>query len=342
MAASPPPPRRRARVWQALLGVAISGLLLWWALKDVQFREVGQAIRQARLLPIGLGVVLATATFVVRIFRWQLLLQSESGARLPALPLWHAIAMGFMANNTLPLRMGEVLRTFAAHQLTGVRFTAALASIAVERLFDAITVIFLLGVGLLLAGLPAGSAVGGVPLGRVVTAVGVAALIGFVAAGLVVAFPLAAERVARRFLPGQRLANRVVGLIEGVRQGLSVLTSPGRIVGVVLWSLAIWGLSACSFYVMFAAFAIPVDLPGALIMQGLIMFGIAVPSTPGYVGVFEAPIIAVLALYEVDRSVAASYAITYHVATFLPITLLGAWSLLRTQVGLRRLQQELR
>jgi hypothetical protein len=84
-----------------------------------------------------------------------------------------------------------------------------------------------------------------------------------------------------------------------------------------------------------------VDFPGALIMQGLIMFGIAVPSTPGYVGVFEAPIIAVLALYEVDRTLAATYAITYHVATFLPITLLGAWSMLRTHVGLKSLRQEM-
>lgn len=319
----------------------ISALLLWWALKDVQFREVGRAVQEARLAPIVLGVILATSTFVVRIFRWQLLLRGDAGERLPALPLWHAIAMGFMANNTLPLRMGEVLRTFAVHHLAGVRFTAALASIAVERLFDAITVIALLGAGLLFAGLPSGSAVGGVPIGRLMTAVGLVALAGFVTAGLVVAFPLRAERVARRLIPAPRLATRVVGLIEGIRQGLLVLTSPARIFGVALWSLVLWGLSALSFHVMFGAFGIAVDFPGALIMQGLIMFGIAVPSTPGYVGVFEAPIIAVLALYEVDRTLAATYAITYHVATFLPITLLGAWSMLRTHVGLKSLRQEM-
>ena len=66
----------------------------------------------------------------------------------------------------------------------------------------------------------------------------------------------------------------------------------------------------------------------------LIMFGIALPSTPGYVGAFELPIIAVLSLYGVDKSLAAAYALSYHVTTFLPITLLGAWSVARTNLGL--------
>jgi len=82
-----------------------------------------------------------------------------------------------------------------------------------------------------------------------------------------------------------------------------------------------------------------VSFAGALLMQSLIMFGIAVPSTPGYVGVFEAPIIAVLGLYHVDASLAATYAFTYHITTFIPITLLGAWSVARTNIGLRDLRR---
>jgi uncharacterized protein (TIRG00374 family) len=247
--------------------------------------------------------------------------------------------MGFMANNVLPLRIGEVVRTFAATRLAGVRFTAALSSIAVERMFDALTVGFFLGLGLLLAGLPADSEVGGVHMGRLATLVGVAAVAGLALAGAVVAFPRAAEATVRKVIPFKGLADRLVTIIEGIRQGLSALQSPVRILGVVLWSLAVWGLSALSFYVMFAAFGIEVSFAGALLMQSLIMFGIAVPSTPGYVGVFEAPIIAVLGLYHVDASLAATYAFTYHITTFIPITLLGAWSVARTNIGLRNLRR---
>lgn len=336
---SSPPVTQRPPVWQALLGIVVSATLLWWSLKDVNFAEVLLHLREARLLPIIAGIVMATLTFVLRIFRWQLLLRAEDGSRLSPGPLWHAIAMGFMANNVLPLRIGEVVRTFAATRLAGVRFTAALSSIAVERMFDALTVGFFLGLGLLLAGLPVDAEVGGVHMGRLATLVGVAAAAGLALAGAVVAFPRAAEATVRKVIPFKGLADRLVTIIEGIRQGLSALQSPVRILGVVLWSLVVWGLSALSFYVMFAAFGIEVSFAGALLMQSLIMFGIAVPSTPGYVGVFEAPIIAVLGLYHVDASLAATYAFTYHITTFIPITLLGAWSVARTNIGLRNLRR---
>ena len=336
---SSPPVSQRPPIWQAILGIVVSATLLWWSLKDVNFAEVLLHLREARPFPIIAGVVLATLTFVLRIFRWQLLLRAEDGSRLPPGPLWHAIAMGFMANNVLPLRIGEVLRTFAATRLAHVRFTAALSSIAVERMFDALSVGFFLGLGLLLAGLPADAEVGGVNMGRLATFVGIAAVAGLALAGAVVAFPRAAETTVRKVVPFPKVADRLVTIIEGIRQGLSALQSPVRILGVVLWSLAIWGLSALSFYVMFAAFGIEVSFAGALLMQSLIMLGIAVPSTPGYVGVFEAPIIAVLGLYHVDASLAATYAFSYHITTFIPITLLGAWSVARTNIGLRDLRK---
>ena len=334
-----PAPKRRAPVWQILAGVVLSAVLLYLALHKVDFHEVVLHVRSARLLPIIVAVTLATLTFALRIFRWQLLLLGNDGRRLGPGPLWHAIAMGFMANNVLPLRVGEVVRTYAAARLTNTRFTSVLASIAVERLFDAVAVITLLALGLLTARLPE-SAVAGFGVERIVTFAGLAALAGLLIAGLVVAFPLGAEAVVRRIVPSERLASRMIAIIEGIRHGLSVLRSPTRVIGVILWSFVVWGVSALSFYMMFSAFGIEVDFSGALLMQGLIMFGIALPSTPGYVGAFELPIIAVLALYDVPQSLAAAYALTYHVTTFLPITLLGAWSVFRTNLGLTAFRRE--
>ncbi len=335
-----PPPRQRAPVWQILAGVVISAVLIYFSFRGVHFREVVEYVRSARSLPILLGVTLATVTFALRIFRWQLLLRGDDGRQLGMAPLWHAIAMGFMANNTLPLRMGEVVRTYAAARLTSTRFTSVLASIAVERLFDALTVISLLALGLFTTHLPE-NAVAGFGVQRIVSVAGALVLVGLLIAAAVVAFPVAAEGAVRRLVPSDRLAYRLIGMIEGVRHGFSVLRSPARIAGVLAWSFAIWGVSAVSFYVMLGAFDINnVDISGALLMQGLIMFGIAVPSTPGYAGAFELPIIAVLALYGIPRSQALAYALTYHITTFIPITLLGAWSIFRTGLGLAALRRE--
>jgi hypothetical protein len=330
---------KRPAIWQTLIGLAVSIFLLWWSLRDVEWAEVARAMAQARLGPVLLAVVVATSTFGLRVFRWQLLLRTDDGRPAPALPLWHAVAMGFMANNILPLRVGEVVRAVAASQLSGVRLSAAVASLAVERLFDALTVVSLMGLGLWLAGIPPDTRIVGVQLGGVVVVLGLIVAAGLATGVLVLAFPAPMESLIRRLSPSPRLAERLVGLLEGVRHGLSALKSPGRMVGVVLWSLAIWLLSGLAFYIMYGAFAIPVDLAGALLMQGLIMVGIAAPSTPGYLGVFEAPVVAVLSLYGVSSSVAFSYAIAYHFTTFIPITLLGLWSLTRTGLGLKEIQR---
>jgi uncharacterized protein (TIRG00374 family) len=267
------------------------------------------------------------------------LLRHERGDAYPAGPLWHAIAIGFTANNILPLRAGELIRAYTAARLTSARFTTVISSIAVERIFDGLTVVALLTLALFSPELPATVKVGGTSVAHLARAAGVLSLLGLLSAIAVVAAPLAAERVIRRVLPHAHLAERIVDLIEGVRQGLVVLRSPLRLAEVVVWSLVLWLVNALAFYVGFGAFDIPVSFAGALLLQGLLVLGISIPSTPGFFGPFEAVIVAVLALYGVPGSLAFSYAISFHVTSFVPITLLGLWSMVRTPEGLRVLRR---
>lgn len=329
----------RSRIWPSLLGVATSVGLLVFILRRVDLAQVRQHLAQAHAWPLVLSVVLATLTFPIRTIRWRLLLRTAGDRPLPVAPAWHATAIGFMANNLLPFRAGELIRPFAITRLAGARFTSALSSIAVERIFDGLTVTALLTLALLSPGLAPGVAVGGVSVRHIALAAGGISAAALVVALGVVAWPLAAERVVRAIVPGARLADRLVGLIEGVRQGLAALNSPARIGGVIAWSLVLWVLNAASFFVAFAAFDIGVSFTGALLLQGLVAFGVSVPSTPGYVGPFEAAIVAALALYGVPEDRSFSYAIAYHVTTFIPITLLGLWSLAQSGVGLSDLRR---
>jgi uncharacterized protein (TIRG00374 family) len=320
---------RGRRALSAALGIAISVGLLLWALRGVSLSEVVRQIRGAHPAPLALAVVIATLTFPLRLIRWRLLLRDERGRPHPAMPLWHAIALGFTANNVLPLRAGELIRSYAAARLAPARFSTVLSSIAVERIFDGLTVIALLTLALLSSDLPPHLTVAGQSVADLARAGAVIAAAGLLLATLVVAAPLTAERLVRKMLPFPRLADTIVSVIEGVRQGLLVLRTPGRLAGVVFWSLVLWLANALAFYVGFAAFDIPVSYLGALLLQGLLVLGISVPSTPGFFGPFEAVIVAVLALYGVPKDVAFSYAIAFHITTFVPITLLGLWSLAR-------------
>ncbi len=318
--------------------MALAGLLLVWALRGVHLSEVMVHLRNARPAPLLAAVVIATLTYPLRLVRWRLLLRDADGGPLPATPLWHAVAIGFMANNILPFRAGEVVRLLAASRLAGVRFSSALSSVAVERIFDGLTVVALMSAALLASDLPPDVAVGGVPVRHAAQAAGAMGVAALVAALLVVAFPLGAERLVRRILPAGRLTERLVALIEGLRHGLSVLRSPALLAGTVAWSLILWLTNAFAFFVAFKAFGIPVGFLGALMLQGILVFGISVQLTPGFVGQFEAAIVAGLALYRVPNALASSYAIAFHATTFVPIVLLGAWSLVRTPLALRDLR----
>ena len=337
---SSPDPAQRGllrRSLPALIGIAVSVALLAWALRDVSLSDVLGHVRSARLGHLAGAVAIATLPFPLRLIRWRLLLRDERGNPYPAGPLWHAVAIGFTANNILPLRAGELVRAYTAARLTSARFTTVISSIAVERIFDGLTVVALLTAALFSPELPANVKVGGSSVAQLARGAGVISLLALLAAISVVAAPLASERLIRRVLP-HRFADRIIDLIEGVRQGLVVLRSPARLAEVVVWSLVLWLVNALAFYVGFGAFGIPVSYWGALVLQGLLVLGISIPSTPGFFGPFEAVIVVVLALYGVSGDLALSYAISFHITTFIPITLLGFWSMIRTG-GLRDLRR---
>jgi uncharacterized protein (TIRG00374 family) len=325
--ATPESGRRWGRIISGVLGVVISVGLLLWALRGVSLAEVWRHVAEADAVVLLVAVTIATSTFPLRLIRWQLLLQDERGRPYRAGPLWHAVALGFMANNLLPLRAGELVRSYAAARLTKARFSTVLSSVAVERIFDALTIVALLTLALASPDLPGNVTIGGHSVARLARAGAVAGILGLVVAIALVAAPLAAERLIRRVLPWPTLAARLVALIEGIRQGLGVLRTPRRLVGVVFWSLVLWLVNALALYLGAMAFDINLSYMGALLLQGILVLGISIPNTPGFFGPFEAVFVAVLALYGVPRDLAFSYAIAFHLSSFLPITILGLWSL---------------
>src|SRR5207253_9272207 len=153
-----------------LVGLVVTLGLLAWALHGVDAGALVGHLRRANPWLMLATITLATLTFPLRAIRWQLILRGTSGTRLPLGPLWHATAIGFMANNLLPVRAGEVARAYAARQALPVRFTTALASIAVERVFDGLLLVGLFTVALVVPSFPRDAMIGGVRLAGLATA----------------------------------------------------------------------------------------------------------------------------------------------------------------------------
>lgn len=297
-------------------------------------------VRSAPPGPILLGVLLATLTFPLRALRWRILLREPSGGALNGRAAWHGIAVAYAGNNLLPFRAGELLRAYAASRLAPVRMSSALASVAVERVFDALTVVASFGVALMASGLPAGVRIGGMALPDVARRVGILTALAFVGAAVILTRAEATARLITSVVPWPGVSRRLVAVLHGIRDGLSALRSPARLAAVIAWSLVIWTVNALSFHAMAPAFGIDVGFAGAVLVQSAIVFGITVPSSPGFVGVFEAAIVVSLALYAVPQDQAFAYAVTYHAATFIPITVLGLWSAWRTGLGWKDVRRE--
>jgi uncharacterized protein (TIRG00374 family) len=122
-----------------------------------------------------------------------------------------------------------------------------------------------------------------------------------------------------------RLATRGKEIIHAFAEGLGVLRSPARFAAVFLWALAHWLVNGLAFWMAFRAVGIDVPFSAANFLQGIIAIGVALPSSPGFFGVFEAAAVVGLNVYGVPRGQAVSWAIGFHILSFIPITLFGLY-----------------
>ena len=203
---------------------------------------------------------------------------------------------------------------------------------------DGLTLVALLALAIFAGGFTMTTPVGRVTFGQIMGATAVVFLVLLLVAVAAVHRPDVAMGWGRRavtaVLPA-RWADQAVQAMAGVFEGLDVLHDWPRFGVVALWSLVVWGTNGVSFWLCMEAFNFDLPWTAAFILQSLIAFGVAAPAAPGFFGVFEAVTKATLTLYAIAPTAAVSYAFGYHLFTFVPITLLGLWSLSRARLHLK-------
>jgi uncharacterized protein (TIRG00374 family) len=246
-----------------------------------------------------------------------------------------------MVNNVVPARAGEVARAYALNRDTGVPFATGLASLAVDRLLDSVVLLGFMGIALFDPALrtqagavrgPLAAVAGGGGIFLVAMITGVFALVYF-PRPLIRLFELFARRVS------PALEERGKDVLEKFIAGLSVLRRPERFTAILGWTTAHGLLNAIAYLLAFRAFGIAAPTSAAFFLLGFIALGAAVPSAPGFFGVFEYMAIQGLAIYGVPKTQATSWAIGYHILTFIPITVIGAYYFTRLGLGFAELQR---
>lgn len=311
------------RLVQILLGLAVSAGLLVYCFWDVDLAVIVARLRETLWTFLALSVALSFASLWARAWRWAYLF--PPGSR-PS-HLFRALLIGYMGNNLLPLRAGEVVRIYVASR-HGPRFWTTLATVVVERALDG------LALGLIIAGL---LLLVPVPVEMrwsiaIFLALDLAAIL--VLALIAVAPGICRVLIEAIFHRVGWLERRLLALLGTMTEGLRGVRAPHHAIPLVLSSLAIWLALALSVWTAMHAAHLDLPLVASWVVLAFLGLGVSLPSSPGFVGVIQAATVLALALFAVPRAEALSFSLLFHASQFFPVTAVGLVCLLLEHVSL--------
>lgn len=309
--------------WQNLtLNLSISLVFLDFVFANLDLAELAGALTSANYWMLIPATLLILLHLYFRTLRWQWLLKPMG--EVSFWPAFRALVIGIGANTVLPARAGEFLRAYVIGRSAGISKTGAFATLVVERIFDGLTVLFLLLIVVILGTRDERLQTFGI-LGGIFY---VGVLVGLVV------FIMKREwvdGVVKQRLP-DNLAELILELIEGFSRGLAVLKNPGQLTMVIFWNIFTWAVVPLSFWVTLLAFDFgsPIPWQAPVLMLPTLGMALSVPGAPGGVGLFQAAVKLTLDITFADLSVVTNFdevvaavSIVLHISQFGPEVALG-------------------
>ncbi|MGH7898954.1 MAG: lysylphosphatidylglycerol synthase transmembrane domain-containing protein [Candidatus Binatia bacterium] len=299
--------------------LALSAVFLYLAARGVSWGTVWEAMRAARLIYVVPMVVGSVLPLCFRAWRWGVLVRPLRPVGFGS--LFMATCIGFAANMLLPLRAGEVARPWALAQREGIPFAQAMATVALERLFDMAVLLLLFAVATFTLPVPEDWKQYG---WFFLVAFGVL----FATLFVLERYPTPALRlaeVALRPIP-PAVSVRLLALARSFVEGLASLGSARAVVIAFLHSLGVWLSIAISFGSGLSAFSLDVPwVPAALTTTTFVAIAVSIPGGPGFIGMFQAGCVVALEVFDVSKSVAFSYSVLTHLVQFASTVALGLY-----------------
>ena len=313
---------QRGLIW---VGLIISAVFLYLAFREINYRELWITLRDSRLWWLIPGLAIYFGSMLVRTWRWQYLLNPVQ--KVSAASLFSTIFIGYMGNNVFPLRMGEVLRTIVLKRREDIAISASLATIVVEKIFDAVVILgfVLLNLGQL-ASLPgAGSFT---QLSSLATWAAVIFAAGLVVFIMIAMFPKSAaeniHRVINALLP-ERWHKHVINIADRFLDGLKSLRSPRDAIMIFLTSVLVWLLETGLYWSVSQASGLGLNFRQLLLLNGVVNMVLLIPAAPGGLGTFDAAGRAMLQAFGIQPEPALGYTLILRMALWIPVTLMGAY-----------------
>jgi hypothetical protein len=307
------------------LGWIVAGVFVWLAFRRVSFGEVLGAVRSADALPLGIALIALGAGFTVRIVRWWWMLRVLE-PDLPVQACVRPFLVSIAMNNTLPLRVGDVMRAVGFRSTLRSSPMAVVGTLLVERLLDVVVLLAIFFAGLLLLDrgvIPAPFLFGG-------------ALVGFVATATLLSLILVpdplrrlASRILHRAPLGEgRLRARALSLSNQFFDSLAVARPAHRVLTLLALSVLAWTLEGTMYACVAWSLGVDGSAAGPWFALATGTLATMIPSSPGYVGTFDYFAVLGLTAFGATRVVALTFALLVHILLWLPVTLVGTAYLL--------------
>lgn len=311
--------------WYIWLGLLISVVFLIVALKNVDLRGVWQTLKNANFWWLIPGLAIYFLGVYIRAWRWQYLIKPIK--KVPLGVLFPIINIGYMGNNVYPARAGEFLRAIVLKKRADISISASLATIVVERIFDAVVILafVILNLGQFSKAITSESLSNTVEKLALIAGIGFTMLLFLFI--LTAMFPAGAKKIIDWFIDRlvfTRLRLAISGFAERFLEGLESLRSPGVALMILFTTVLIWTFETVLYWSVMKAVGLSMSFLFLMLLNGVVNLVLLVPAAPGGLGTFDAASKAMLEAFGIVPELALGFTLVLRVALWLPITILGA------------------
>ena len=354
---------KKSIIISLIIGIIISALAFYLAFRNVPIADLLVYIVSINYFWIFPAVLVVLTSFILRVFRWQIIL--ESAGKVSFWQAFHPLMIGFMINCILPGRVGEVARPAVLNKKENIPFSTGLATVAAERVFDVSILIIFFAALLATVHIDPNLDIvfGKYHLNRetLVTAGGgtFKLLLLLIAGIIMVSFGKTRKAINSLimsiphlfFFAGPEFKAKIkkkgcltlVSFVENFASGFALVRHPSKVCICIGLSVLIWGLAGFSYYLMAQGCpGIELSFTEIFAVMIIICFFIALPSVPGFWGIWEAGGVFALALFGVSSKDAAGYTLVNHAIQMFPVIIVGLVSAMVTSINILQVSYEKR
>jgi glycosyltransferase 2 family protein len=311
-----------------IAGFIISIVLLYLSLRGIDYRQFADTIRRADVIYAFLPLVCIMISVSLCSLRWMRVVGYNT--RFP--DAFTALIIGLFINNVLPARIGEVARGYALSKRIGVPFTYAVSTVFIDRVFDLLGLLLITFVFFPGQALPA------------FVSKALYALVAIFLICVLVLFAVSQEKVAAAITGylhrhPKPFINKLAKRISEIHENLRRIRTPGKLALSVFLTIANWFSMAMALYFSLKTFGVPLPFVYVPFICAVLQMGLAVPSSPGYIGVYEFLLVTLLGIFGVPKYEAFAVAIFFHASWYIPYNILGFMFIVKQHLHIKDIRK---